>query len=285
MELVNGLIERMEARNAKKQIHEGDAVQFTNEYGVYYPAATVVDMIGEKQICEHASGYLTHGEAGKIFFNFSGGAFNSCDIRKFEYVGTTEKTFWTFGHCGACAHGGIYFHVDVNLWKYDVHETEFTTETHDKYYLSYRKSENKYDYQYFASQSGANHAAWETEEEFQSWLRTHRAVISKEYTTVAWTYKEVEHHCSPAEYDALNAPEDIFLMNGSKRRCKRIYDDDNYIMHTYFVWYWEHDLTKYAEENTVIESYTVDYFKNEVNSIALEELHSGKIKPLKIDFE
>ena len=124
-----------------------------------------------------------------------------------------------------------------------------------------------------------------TEEEFQSWLRTHRAVISKEYTTVAWTYKEVEHHCSPAEYDALNAPEDIFLMNGSKRRCKRIYDDDNYIMHTYFVWYWEHDLTKYAEENTVIESYTVDYFKNEVNSIALEEVHSGKIKPLKIDFE
>ena len=78
-------------------------------------------------------------------------------------------------------------------------------------------------------------------------------------------------------------------MNGSKRRCKRIYDDKNYILHTYFVWYWEDNTqefyTRMNNQNKIIDSYEVDYRKNEVNKIALEELRSGKIKPLKIDFE
>ena len=78
-------------------------------------------------------------------------------------------------------------------------------------------------------------------------------------------------------------------MNGSKRRCKRIYDDKNYILHTYFVWYWEDNTqefyTRINNQNKIIDSYEVDYRKNEVNKIALEELRSGKIKPLKIDFE
>ena len=85
--------------------------------------------------------------------------------------------------------------------------------------------------------------AWRTEEEMQAWLRTHRAIVTGKTWggSVIWTYKEVEHHCTNTEYDALNVTEDIFLMNGSKRRCKRVYDDENCILHTYFVWYWEDD--------------------------------------------
>ena len=105
---------------------------------------------------------------------------------------------------------------------------------------------------------------------------------------VIWTYKEIEHHCSNTEYDALEAPEDIFLMNGSKRRCKRVYDDKNYILHTYFVWYWEDDTLDFYKrmslQNKIIDSYEVDYFTNEVNKIALEELRSGIIKPLEVKF-
>lgn len=77
-------------------------------------------------------------------------------------------------------------------------------------------------------------------------------------------------------------------MNGSKRRCKRVYDDKNYILHTYFVWYWEDDTLDFYEktslQNKIIDSYEVDYFANEVNKIALEELRNGTIKPLEINF-
>ena len=37
-------------------------------------------------------------------------------------------------------------------------------------------------------------------------------------------------------------------------------------------------------QNKIIDSYKVDYFANEVNKIALEELRSGTIKSLKINF-
>lgn len=171
----------------------------------------------------------------------------------------------------------------VNLWECNDNKEMFSTKTHDKYYLSHRKSDS--DYQYFIE----NHA-WKTKEEMQAWLRTYRAIVTGKTWggSVIWTYKEVEHHCSNTEYDALNVTEDIFLMNGSKRRCKRVYDDENCILHTYFVWYWEDDSQEFyarmSAQNKIIDSYKVDYFTNEVNKIALEELRSGKVKPLQIDF-
>ena len=125
----------------------------------------------------------------------------------------------------------------------------------------------------------------------QAWLRTKRSVVAEKntwYGTVIWTYKEIEHHISDIEFDALNAQEDIFLMNGSKRRCKRVYDDENCILHTYFVWYWEDDTLDFYKrmslQNKIIDSYKVDYFTNEVNKIALEELRSGIINPLEVKF-
>lgn len=203
----------------------------------------------------------------------------------------SSNTFWTWGNAGACANGGIYFTATVNVWECDDNKEMFSTKTHDKYYLSYRKAENNGDYQYFASKAGMNSYAWRTKEDMQAWLRTKRAIVTGENTwggAVIWTYKEVEHHLSDIEFDALNAHEDIFLMNGSKRRCKRVYDDKNYILHTYFVWYWEDDTqefyTRMNNQNKIIDSYEVDYRKNEVNKIALEELRSGIVKPLEVKF-
>ena len=86
------------------------------------------------------------------------------------------------------------------------------------------------------------HKAWKTEEDFQAWLRTFRGVVEPgnwKNQLIVWTYKNIEHHLSPEEYEDLNVPEDTFLMNGSIRRCKRVYDDKSYIVHTYFVWYWD----------------------------------------------
>lgn len=288
---VNKIIEFIENSRTKEQIQVGDAVQYTNEYGEYYPLAIITNLNDDAEICENGSMH-TNLYKGKFCHSTSGGSFSHHSINDFKYIGTISKIFWTFGHEGACANGGVYFTVTVNLWECNDNKEMFSTKTHDKYYLSYRKAENNGDYQYFASKTGMSSYAWRTEKDMQAWLRTKRAVVTGENTwggAVIWTYKEVEHHLSDIEFDALNAHEDIFLMNGSKRRCKRVYDDVNCILHTYFVWYWEDKTqefyTRINNQNKIIDSYEVDYCKNEVNKIALEELRSGKIKPLKIDFE
>ena len=291
VEKVNRIIEMIERSRSIDVIQKYDVVEYTNEYGEYFPKATAtMKRGGNIELCENAGVHLSICDS-KLCGSTSGGAFSHHKENEFTYKGTSINTFWTWGNAGACANGGIYFTATVNLWECNDNKEMFSTKTHDKYYLSYRKAENKGDYQYFASKAGMNSYAWRTEEDMQAWLRTKRAVVTEKNTwggAVIWTYKEIEHHLSDIEFDALNAQEDIFLMNGSKRRCKRVYDDKNYILHTYFVWYWEDDTQEfYARmniQNKIIDSYEVDYCKNEVNKIALEELRSGIVKPLEVKF-
>lgn len=289
VEKVNRIIEMIERSRSVKVIQQYDVVEYTNEYGEYFPKATATMKSGENiELCENAGVHLSICDS-KLCGSASGGAFSHHKENEFAYKGISSKTFWTWGSAGARANGGIYFTATVNLWECNDNKEMFSTKTHDKYYLSYRKAENNGDYQYFASKAGMSSYAWRTEEDMQAWLRTKRAVANEKNTwggAVIWTYKEIEHHLSNIEFDALNAQEDIFLMNGSKRRCKRVYDDKNYILHTYFVWYWEDNTQEfYARmniQNKIIDSYEVDYFTNEVNKIALEELRSGIIKPLEV---
>ena len=290
VERVNHLIDMIEKSRSVESIQTYDVVEYTNEYGEYFPKATVTMKEEEDiELCENAGIHLNIYD-DELCGSASGGAFSHHKESEFVYKGTAVKTFWTWGNVGARANGGIYFTATVNLWECNNNKEMFSTKTHDKYYLSHRKSDN--DYQYFASWNALSSHAWKTKKEMQAWLRTYRAVTDGKHTwggTVIWTYKEIEHHCSDAEYDALEVPEDIFLMNGSKRRCKRVYDDANCVIHTYFVWYWEDDTLDFYErmslQNKVIDSYKVDYFTNKVNKIALEELRSGKVKPLQINFE
>lgn len=287
---VNKIIDAIENSRSTERIQVGDVVQYTNEYGEYFPHAMITNIYDNTEICENGNMY-TNIHEGEFCHSTSGGSFSHHEMKGFTYIGKTTRTFWTFGHNGACANGGVYFTATVNLWECNDNKEMFSTKTHDKYYLSYRKSDS--DYQYFASKSGGmSDNAWRTAKEMQAWLRTKRAIVTGENTwggAIIWTYKEVKHHCSNTEYDALNVTEDIFLMNGSKRRCKRVYDDENCIIHTYFVWYWEDDSQEFyarmSAKNKIIDSYKVDYSTNKVNKIALEELRSGKVKPLQIDFE
>lgn len=286
---VNRIIEMIERSRSVNVIQKYDVVEYTNEYGEYFPKATATMKREENiELCENAGVHLNICD-NELCGSASGGAFSHHKESEFTYKGTSSNTFWTWGNAGARANGGIYFTATVNLWECNDNKEMFSTKTHDKYYLSYRKAENNRDYQYFASKAGVSSYAWRTEEDMQAWLRTKRAVVTEKNTwggAVIWTYKEIEHHLSDIEFDALNAHEDIFLMNGSKRRCKRVYDDKNYILHTYFVWYWEDNTqefyTRMNNQNKIIDSYKVEYSTNEVNKIALEELRSGIIKPLEV---
>lgn len=291
VEKVNHIIEMIERSRSVNVIQKYDVVEYTNEYGEYFPKATAtMKREGNIELCENAGVHLNICD-NELCGSASGGAFSHHKESEFAYKGTSSNTFWTWGNAGACANGGIYFTATVNMWECDDNKEMFSTKTHDKYYLSYRKAKNNGDYQYFTSKAGMSSYAWRTEEDMQAWLRTKRAVVTGENAwggAVIWTYKETEHHLSDIEFDALNAQEDIFLMNGSKRRCKRVYDDKNYILHTYFVWYWEDNTqefyTRMNNQNKIIDSYEVDYFTNEVNKIALEELRSGIVKPLEVKF-
>ena len=135
--MVNEFVELVEKSRSAITPMPGDIVEYTNEYGEYFSSAhieTVTD--GVIQICESASTYLSKTENG-IACSSSGGTWNHIEIDKFEYIGTAERRFWHFGHCGACADGGIDFYATVNVWKCNLNKEPFSTRTHDKYYLSY----------------------------------------------------------------------------------------------------------------------------------------------------
>lgn len=285
---VNNYIALIEESRTETTARIGDILQYTNEYGQYNKSAHI-DTIenGEANICENASVSISQNDDFYgFYFSTSGGDWHNLKLDNFKYMGKVKKTFWTFGHMGACASGGIYFEALVNVWECNENKKEFSTKTHDDFYIYYHKNGTQMRYKFTALKDATSINAWKTEEELMTWARTHRATFEKGYNCIiAWTYKEIEHHVSPTEYAEIQGIEDIMQCNG-KRMCKRIYDDKNYILHTYFVWYWEDEtITDFAErsmkQNEIRKQYEVDY-NVPVNIYALEELRQGKTKKINI---
>jgi hypothetical protein len=60
---------------------------------------------------------------GGVSYSTSGGYWvTEKDGKKFKYVGTRKKLFWTFGHNGACGNGGVYFKAEVAVWEFESEE-------------------------------------------------------------------------------------------------------------------------------------------------------------------
>ena len=109
--IVNTVIKNMERdRYIIGKAVPGDSVRFTNENGTYYHYAMIDFVDHEVTICESPSAFVMCN--GDVVL--SGGRFKSVSLDKLVYIGKTARTFWTFGHCGACAHGSIYFKAFVN---------------------------------------------------------------------------------------------------------------------------------------------------------------------------
>lgn len=296
VERVNTCIERIEKSRTSEKPMPGDLVQYTDEHGDYYSSAFIEKVEdGNVYIAEHANVYLDLNKENRDGFSVSvscGGAFHYIPLNKMIYTEKQkEQKFWHFGHCGACGDGGIDFFATVNVWECDLNKEQFSTKTHDKHYIYYNPHpEKKQSDCKFTSNL---YKAWKTEEDFQAWLRTFRGVVKSggwKNQFIVWTYKDVEHHVSPKKYDELNAPEDTFLMNGSIRRCKRIYDDKHYIVHTYYIWYWDDPEKDFyrraAEQNEIIKRYSFDWEEHrKENEYALEELKSGKVQLIALELE
>lgn len=262
----------------------GDIVKFTDEYGNYYKNAIVREIDNDKvYISENASIYVYDDK--KLSFSISGGAVHNTNIKNLIHYGKDEREFWTFGHCGACKDGGIYFNAKVNVWECNLNKYKFSTKTHNRYFLQYSEEKDEFGYRFILKDfSCRNSFAFRNEKEFQKWFWTFRGEVEDFDLHTVWTYKEVEHHVSPEEYEKMNIFEDTFLMNGRIRRCKRIYDDKNFLIHTYFVWYWKDDekdfCKKMEKQNKAIKEYVTDFMT--IYCRAEYDFMKGKAKPIKI---
>lgn len=266
----NEFVELIESTRSEIKPMPGDVILLTNHYGEYYPHARL-EFIGDDRyggnVCERASTYISKEDDG-IVCNSSGGAWCNVPVSKLKYVGTTGTRFWFFGHCGACADGGIDIYANVSLWEYKDPEwkSEYTTKDYDKVYISYSPKEED-NYHWRVTRESMSHCAFETKEDYKAWLHTYRGVVEKgnlQNQYVAWIWKQENHgNLSPAEYDALDLPEDTMMMNGL-RRCKRKYDKTTHTVHTYYVWYWnedtdEHYSDRYMRQNELRKAYEIDW--------------------------
>lgn len=285
LEMVNNYVRLIESTRSTTEPKVGDRIRYTDKYGNYYERAHI-DRIedGVANICEnpYVPFICKNTSRDGISCSTSGGAWANVPVDKLTYVGTEEKTFCDWGHCHACADGAVDFKAEVSVWEYDCHETPHTTKTHNRMFVSYSKEPKDFGYKFIGDS-----IAWKDKLEFQSWLETVHGEVSKgnwNNQIIVWYSKQKEIHCSPKEYEALELPEDSFLMNGSKRRCKRSYDEKNNTLTTYFVWYWEDDSMDFykrmEEQNKIIELYKSDVGYE--NIIARRKILAGVVKPIDV---
>lgn len=281
LDMANSYVRLIESTRSKKP-KSGDIIRYTDKYGIYYPNAHIEKVEDDiVNICAEPYVPFIHEEDDGISCSTSGGVWSNLPVENLKYRGTGPKVFQDWGHCGVCANGTIQFEAKVSIWELDEHETPYTTKTHNHIIIWKNRNEDK-AYLYVSGMRG-----WKNELELQAWLLTVHGEVFKKCDDMieVWYWKQKEVSVSPKEYEALNMEEDTLWCNGL-RKCKRLYDEKNTTVITYFVWYWDdpeiEDISKRCErQNKVIELYrSCDGIEN---SLASRKIKTGAIKPVEID--
>lgn len=268
--MANRYVQLIEESRSSRIPKAGDRVIYTTDFGMYYRKAHIEKVENDRvNICEISSVPFIHEFEDGIRCSSSGGGWDFVDVNRLSYLGTEKKTFCDWGGLGSQAYGKVEFEAEVSLWECKAENPLFTDESGNQYstkdyrYMVICYSDKRGEpYRYFA-----NGRAWKSEKELQAYLKTFRAKVfnynSCQRTIVAWLWPEKHHHVSPEGYDKINGFEDSIYENGL-RRCKRVYDTENHIVNTYFVWYWNLPEVANLEEvlikqNTIIERYELPY--------------------------
>lgn len=288
IEKVNKYISVIEGTRDKDKPMPGDKLIFTDSMGFYYENAHIQqekeDMI---EICEqpHTPFVSLHGK-NAVRFSTSGGAWKSIPIKNLKYIGTAQKQFHDFGHCGGAPQGTVYFNATVNVWEYtEEQHFPFTTKTHNQTSISFVPKRLRKDrYMYFALTDGI---AWETALDLQAWVETFRGKLYKgklENQIIAWTWKEKQIQVSPDEYEKIEGIEDSMQHNGIIK-CKRVYDEENFIVNTYYVWHWKDETIPdlyeriKAQQDFQKKHYSLPWQEGP-NRYAKNKILSGEITPV-----
>ncbi|WPS85660.1 DUF4121 family protein (plasmid) [Brevibacillus halotolerans] len=231
---VNQLVELIEKSRINTEPQIGDIVEYTCKYGEYYEHAHIESIGDDLYICEQPYTPFVSMYVNKRAFHTStsGGAWAHIP-KDLQYVGAKEKAFVVWGHCGACGNGTVLFHAKVNVWTYTEGIHEYTTKTHDKFYVSVREKNDEYGYKFIITKRDMSHFAFKTEEEYQAWIKTYRGVERDRNminSKIVWTMKQESKCVSVDEYKAIeNALIDSELCNGTIQECKRVYSDTSVV--------------------------------------------------------
>ena len=76
------------------------------------------------------------------------------------------------------------------------------------------------------------------------------------------------------------------MNNGRVLRCKRKYDEENHIVHTYWVWYWDDPNKDWREAAMEQNEIRKKFYEigGSVNQYAINEIKSGRVKPINLEF-
>lgn len=284
-DVINMYIASIEAERDVNTPATGDILIYTDCAGTYYEHAHIESIHnGIATICEVPFiPYVSKITGGPIHFCTSGGTWKDLSINKFKFVGTRKKTFkLSSGINDVFQNDTITFDATVNVWEYaEKQDFPFTTKTHNRTYINRTRNIN-YKYQSFLDS-----IAWETDLDLQAWLHTFRGQLYGNSTgsVVAWTWKEIQHQISPEEFEQLEGIDDTMLFNGV-RKCKRVYDEENSIVHTYFVWYWDDESIPDTYERAALQNkirdelYLLPHSKAYIH--AIEGITDNTIKPVSL---
>lgn len=274
----------------------GDVIQYTDPHASYYAHAHIesIDEDGAS-VCNVPHVPFVYDEDGAPRFNTSGGAWSKLSPDKMILKGKETKTFQFWGGCGPAAHGTISISAEVNVWEYiapqkyiDNQTGEIYTEkNYNKVYISFSKLSNDFGYHYYVSGENERHA-FKTEDELQAYLLTYRAKVftgnwPNQAVAFLWNEK-VNCRISPEDYDNLRGTECTLLNNGV-RPCKRLYNEGEKTIYTYFVWYWEDPRENWrevlAEQNKMRDSKYIS-LTDRPYSFEFMRLKRGESKPLNL---
>ena len=226
--MVNELVQLIENTRNDASPRIGDVVQYVNKYGNYYEHAHIEQVKGsELYVCEKPMTPFITSYGNTLSTNTSGGAWSNIPSN-LKRVGTEEKAFVEWGHGGARANGAVRFLATVNVWEYTEGEHEFTTKTHDKFFVSVREQENSYDSEYYITKDGSPYAVMSSDSEYNAWLKTYHGVERDGFnpnSRIVWAYKQ-KSLCVPLEEykEISNAVIDSELNNATIQECKRVYE-------------------------------------------------------------
>lgn len=232
---VNKLIWLLEKDRPHNYPVPGDIVRYTSQYGEYLPKAHIKNT--DNGICtirEQAGVYVDRSTKKGIFLMDSGGCVVEIPLSGLKYKGKELKSFWTFGSCGACGGGGLYFRAKVNVWEYIHPEPYFEDYTTKDWHKSY-VYEDKPEFgtvRYYTER-----LTFKSRENFEQYVRIVKGKLFNGHSPaqeVLFGYSETFCCISQQEWDKHDLPAINIEWNGEKAAKYHVDDTARTITFYYF---------------------------------------------------
>ena len=198
----------------------GDIVEYTTQYGDWYPNAHIAEVNKDSiLICEVASIAHVWEENGKPYFGrVSGGAWSEIP-KGLQKVGQRLKTFCYYDHSDILRVDTVEFQAKVNVWSYREPNPlfgDYTTRLYRRLHVHFDNKPDMFGYRIFVyGNGGMNYMAFHNNKEYLAWLNTYKGVeFTVDTGKVVFLYRKQEQLISEEEWEKLSLPIDTRWVNG-----------------------------------------------------------------------